>query len=444
MITKQLIFDTTNVLADNDNVGAFVRSAAGTLITHTTIGPKEALDVNIANASIVVTATDLDIRDLTHVSDSVKIGDGTDFLAVNADGSINVQVPYDYAEDSAHTSGDIGAFVLGVRRDADTSPVSADGDYHSLIFNDTGRLKVEANFDTAFDFVYDEDSAHTSGDPGAFTLGVRNDARATFTSADGDYSAFAVDAAGRILTTAEKAEDAAHTTGDYGNFVLGVRNDANAVLTSADLDYSPLATDSAGRLKVIAANASQYAEDSAHTSGDLGDFVLSVRQDTLASSTSADGDYAAFKVNSRGALYTQPVGNVADDAADSENPIKVGSRAESGVLSAVSDGDRADLLSDSYRRVYINSGANISVLASAVTITTTATAVPGTALTGRRVISVQNKGSKPIFLGDAAVTASTGTEISVGGSWEGEAGDDIALFAITASSTSNVRILELA
>lgn len=38
----------------------------------------------------VVSATDLDVRDLTHVSDSVKVGDGTDTLAVNADGSINV------------------------------------------------------------------------------------------------------------------------------------------------------------------------------------------------------------------------------------------------------------------------------------------------------------------------------------------------------------------
>lgn len=41
---------------------------------------------------ITVSATDLDIRDLSHASDSVKIGDGTDFLAVNTDGSINVNV----------------------------------------------------------------------------------------------------------------------------------------------------------------------------------------------------------------------------------------------------------------------------------------------------------------------------------------------------------------
>jgi len=39
-----------------------------------------------------VSATDLDIRDLSHATDSVKIGDGVEFLAVNADGSINVNI----------------------------------------------------------------------------------------------------------------------------------------------------------------------------------------------------------------------------------------------------------------------------------------------------------------------------------------------------------------
>ena len=40
----------------------------------------------------VVTATDLDIRDLTDASDKVAIGDGTDTLGINADGSINAVV----------------------------------------------------------------------------------------------------------------------------------------------------------------------------------------------------------------------------------------------------------------------------------------------------------------------------------------------------------------
>jgi len=133
---NQLIFDTTdaNTIADSDSVGAFLRSSDGTLITHTTVGGKEALDVriaeginvevdldaaddsvashlfdgagtaltstllngtdqsldvNIANATVSVDATDLDIRDLSASQDNVAISDGTDTLAVNADGSIN-------------------------------------------------------------------------------------------------------------------------------------------------------------------------------------------------------------------------------------------------------------------------------------------------------------------------------------------------------------------
>lgn len=43
------------------------------------------------------------------------------------------------------------------------------------------------------------------------------------------------------------AEDAAATTGDKGLFVLGVRNDAVASFTSANLDYNPIGVDSAGR-----------------------------------------------------------------------------------------------------------------------------------------------------------------------------------------------------
>lgn len=46
--------------------------------------------VDVSGSSVTVSATDLDIRDLTHASDSVKVGDGSDFLAVNSDGSINV------------------------------------------------------------------------------------------------------------------------------------------------------------------------------------------------------------------------------------------------------------------------------------------------------------------------------------------------------------------
>lgn len=50
-------------------------------------------DVNVTQGTSpwVVSATDLDIRDLSASQDNVAISDGTDTLEVNADGSINVQ-----------------------------------------------------------------------------------------------------------------------------------------------------------------------------------------------------------------------------------------------------------------------------------------------------------------------------------------------------------------
>lgn len=51
MMNKQLIFNPTDAdtLLASDSVGAYLRSADGTLLTHTTAGGKQALDVNITN-----------------------------------------------------------------------------------------------------------------------------------------------------------------------------------------------------------------------------------------------------------------------------------------------------------------------------------------------------------------------------------------------------------
>ena len=50
--------------------------------------PKNILDK--LNAGITIEGVDLDIRDLSHTQDSIKIGDGTDFLAIDAAGKIGV------------------------------------------------------------------------------------------------------------------------------------------------------------------------------------------------------------------------------------------------------------------------------------------------------------------------------------------------------------------
>lgn len=179
---QQLIFDVTDAatILASDSVGAFVRAGDdGTLIGHVS----DALKVSLTNTSVVVTATDLDIRDLnsatdsvtaiqgtspwvvgdgggsltvdavdldirnlSHAQDNVAIAQGGNTMVVNADGSINVNADIsvtsgaEKAEDSAHSSGDIGQYVLAVRQDTLANSVSADGDYASLKVNNVGSL----------------------------------------------------------------------------------------------------------------------------------------------------------------------------------------------------------------------------------------------------------------------------------------------------------------
>lgn len=189
-----------------------------------------------------------------------------------------------------------------------------------------------------------------------------------------------------------------------------------------------------------------FKEDDAHTTGDVGSHVLSVRQDTLVASTSSDGDYASFKVNARGALWSVPVGTVADDAADDENPVKVGSKARIGALQAISaDADRANLVSDRYRRVYVNNGSNVAMNNQAVTVDDTAALLIAASLSGRRSIIIQNVSNKAIFLGkDATVTSADGLRLAAGGTLTLEIGEDVPVYAVGDAAGSDIRVLELA
>lgn len=65
--------DGVNVEVDLSHVDDSVALGDGTnLFTSTTVGADIGLDVNVINASLVVTATDLDIRDLVAATDSVS------------------------------------------------------------------------------------------------------------------------------------------------------------------------------------------------------------------------------------------------------------------------------------------------------------------------------------------------------------------------------------
>ena len=104
-------------------------------------------------------------------------------------------------EDAAHASGDVGVMSLAVRNDAATSLVSADGDYAPLQVNAIGELRVAASVTVNFTYDYAEDSAHVTADVGAFVLAVRQDALVSSVDADGDYAALKVNAIGALYVT---------------------------------------------------------------------------------------------------------------------------------------------------------------------------------------------------------------------------------------------------
>lgn len=98
------------------------------------------------------------------------------------------------------------------------------------------------------------------------------------------------------------------------------------------------------------------AEDAAHASGDKGYMLLAVRKDTAAALAGADGDYIPLIVDSLGRLHvtstaSAAAGDVAHDAADSGNPVKIGGKAYlDPPVSGVSVGDRVEAYFDQYGR----------------------------------------------------------------------------------------------
>jgi hypothetical protein len=222
-------------------------------------------------------------------------------------------------------------FGLLVGRFFTALPTLTNEQLSELMLDASGRLIISGR--------YLEDSAHVSGDAGIQILAVRDDGvRASATVGPNVFTAVNFGTVGNSIslifdgiddvTTVVAAWNAANPTNTVSftgsgatvpsaqtvNLIGGA---ANTVLTSASGDYSPLSVDQYGRLNVVAAvsiepSDAEFREDTPNTSGDVGLHVLTVRQDTLATSTSASGDYADFKVNALGELYVHDTSSLAE------------------------------------------------------------------------------------------------------------------------------------
>lgn len=191
-----------------------------------------------------------------------------------------------------------------------------------------------------------------------------------------------------------------------------------------------------------------YAEDAASAGGEKGLVMLGIRQDAAGSPVSADGDFHPFVFNNDGELKVAAdlTSSVADDDANSGNPILVGSVAYAATLSALSaTGDRGNLASDVYRRVHVNDSANIACLGTQTGVTNSAALVVASSLAGRKKMTIQNISSTDIYIGGSGVTTSSGLLIKKGDSYTESIGAGCAVYAIAGSAgPHNVRVLEVA
>lgn len=320
------------------------------------------------------------------------------------------------AEDAVHGSGDPGVQALAVRKDSGAAIAGTDGDYSPLQVDSSGNLRVNV-------------AAGGAGD-GAILDGVSSSIKATvldftnsnplavrLTDTNGDYVGAG---AGTQYT-----EDAAAAADPVGTMVMAVRADSLAAVTSTDGDNIAARATNKGELYVKHVDALPAGTNNI---GDVDVLTLPA----LPAGTNNIGDVDVLSIaagdNNIGNvdIVTMPnvtlaagtntnevVGDVAQDAAASGNPLLIGGRASAAAPTDMSaDGDSV------YIWTTLKGAVNVADAGGSLTVDNAALSVVGggveaTALrvtvasdsTG--VLSVDDNGSSLTV--DGTITASNAT-----------------------------------
>lgn len=393
----KLVFDTTdvNTIADSHNVGAYIRSSDGSLISS-----GDGSSDNVAN-----TFEGLDTRGFMFGYDSVggnwdriqQISGAMKVYIDDGDFEVDVVINAEKAEDAAHSSGDVGNYVLAVRQDTLATDTSATGDYASFKVNALGALYVN--------------------DPAAIAL---------LTTIDADTGSIASNASSIASDTAALVVDLAAIEVellDQGTTLDSILSDTSALVVDlAAIEVELL--DQGTTLDSILADTANIdtnvgsidstltalskAEDAVHSSGDQGIMSLAVRNDTLASLVSADGDYAPLQVDANGALYTYISGS---------DPLTVNDAAL----------------------------ANTAITAARVLLTAADTAedVVASPLSNRKYLFIYNNDGRNMYIGPTGVSATSGFPLPPGSMIPLRAGAAIDIEWVSNKEDHDLRYMEL-
>lgn len=89
---------------------------------------------------------------------------------------------------------------------------------------------------------------------------------------------------------------------------------------------------------------------------------------------------------------------------------------------------------------------SIGIETAAITVSTSATPLPQSPMEYRRALVVHNASSSTVYLGNANVTVANGLILAAGEkiAFDMQGNSNVKLYAIVASSTAEIRIMELA
>ena len=209
------------------------------------------------------------------------------------------------------------------------------------------------------------DSVPGATDTGVAVLAVRDDATATLTPVDGDYTHLRVNARGGLWVDLETrldstndsvnlggtsltalqliddpvfADDAAFTLASSKVSMAGaIRDDSLSTLTAVEGDAVPLRVSATGALHVTGGGGgTEYTEDAPAAADPVANALILVRNDTPSTTTvSLDGDNIAARSNSAGAQYVELLSGAAKVGGDATNGLDVDVTRVSGNVTVV-------------------------------------------------------------------------------------------------------------
>lgn len=416
MSLDHLIFDTTSAQTKDDthSVGAFIRSGnSGALVTNHSLQKPSAGsfvfvdgDVTVGSDSIAETAHGFQTGDKVQLTTSGVLPAGlallTDYFVIRVDAN-NIKL----ASSAKNAEDNIPVDITA----------AAGGGNHTITGMETEGRSLDVWISNPSIGINDNGGSITVD---AVNLDIRDLAFATDKV---DVSGSTVELGATTLAALENI--VVSGTVELGATTLAALENITVSATDLDirnLDYSQdnvaikgatgnqLAINADGSLNVNAdisvVNGHEKAEDAAHASSDIGSYVLAVRQDTLANSVSADGDYASFKVDALGALY-----------ANISNTVSVNDAA----LALTAIANAAETLD------VANTSQNIIV----------------SPLSNRKYLFIYNNDNAKMFIGSAGVTSANGFPVSPGAYMELRAGAAVDLEFVSSKLNHEIRTMEL-